>query len=482
MSLYDVLQDMSSKANTPGGPIRKALRRARLPAVACAGALALALPARAQLGLPTATPTLPALPGSTLTRDLGNVVGQTLEPVEGTTRLVSSATRIRSLLRAHRAQLELDPNGALMVRARLVAVAPSASALDAARAAGFVVVDDQRLDELGIHVVQLAVPPTQATAAALRRLRALDPAGSYDYDHIYLASGSPSNAAAAAATAAAGPEASAPTTQSSPAATARAGLIDGGVDTQHPVFGNSRIERWGCAGKSLASVHGTAVASLMVGQASSFRGAAPGATLYAADVYCNEPTGGAVVAIVAALGWMAQQQVPVINVSLVGPDNLLLGHAIRTLQGRGQLIVAAVGNDGPAARPLYPAAYPGVIGVTGVDAHRHVLIEAGRGPQVRMAAPGADLPAAIPQGEYTLVRGTSFAAPIVAGLLVAALSTAEGASPAAALAQLESQAVDLGARGTDTTYGVGLVGETVRAALLASRLKLNQATERELVE
>src|SRR3546814_17507179 len=76
---------------------------------------------------------------------------------------------------------------------------------------------------------------------------------------------------------------------------------------------------------------------------------------------------------------MAARQVAVVNISLVGPPNLLVRTAVTTLGRRGQLIVAAVGNDGPAAAPLYPAAYPGVIAVTGVDARHRVLMEAGRG-------------------------------------------------------------------------------------------------------
>ncbi len=439
-------------------------------------AVAIAVPASAQLGaLPV--PTLPGLPTSTITRGLGDVLDQTVGSVEGTAQVVSSATRIHRLLRTHRAQVEADPEGAPMVRARLVAVSPTASALDAARAAGFVVVDDRQMDELDIRLVQLAVPPSLSTVAALRRLREMDPAGRYDFDHIYLTSSSQPVIAAAVE-----PATASPAVQPLPAAATRLGLIDGGVDTLHPVFQHNAIERWGCGGKAVPSAHGTAVASLMVGDNGAYRGAAPGATLYAADVYCSEPTGGAVVFIAAALGWMAQQRVPVINVSLVGPDNLLLAQAIHVLQSRGHLIVAAVGNDGPAARPLYPAAYPGVVGVTAVDAHGRVLVEAGRGPQVCLAAPGADLPAAGLRGDYVAVRGTSFAAPIVAGLLAAKLPAPDSVASAAALAHLEAQAVDLGTRGVDTIYGVGLVGDSVRTTLTAAHLKLNRSSGRDLLE
>src|SRR5207245_7526152 len=89
-----------------------------------------------------------------------------------------------------------------------------------------------------------------------------------------------------------------------------------------------------------------------------------------------------------AFGWLAREHVPVINVSLVGPPNAMLAAIVRDVLSRGYLVVAAVGNDGPAAPPLYPAAWPGVIGVTAVDARQRVLVEAGRGPQVKFAAPG----------------------------------------------------------------------------------------------
>ena len=91
---------------------------------------------------------------------------------------------------------------------------------------------------------------------------------------------------------------------------------------------NSVIHQFGCDGNPVPSVHGTAVASLLAGSAAAFQGAAPRAELFAADVYCGLPTGGAVEAVAAALGWMAKERVPVMNVSLVGPRNALLERAI----------------------------------------------------------------------------------------------------------------------------------------------------------
>jgi subtilisin family serine protease len=200
----------------------------------------------------------------------------------------------------------------------------------------------------------------------------------------------------------------------------------------------------------------------MIGRSALFSGVQPNAELYAADVYCGRPTGGAADALIAALGWLVQEQVPVINISLVGPRNAALEAVIGSLIRSGYVIVAAVGNDGPAAPPLYPASYPGVVGVTGVDAHRHVLIEAARGPQVMFAAPGADVAAASMDHGYTSVRGTSFAAPFVAALLAAGIVAPNSAAAAAAIEALTKTAVDLGSPGRDLTYGFGLVGADYR--------------------
>jgi subtilisin family serine protease len=242
----------------------------------------------------------------------------------------------------------------------------------------------------------------------------------------------------------------------------RVGLIDGGVQRSHPVFRDVSIHEHGCVGGNVPSAHGTAVASLLVGHAEHFSGAAVGAELYSADVYCGLATGGAVDAVADAFAWMSRERVPVINISLVGPANGLLEHLVRIVTTRGHIVVAAVGNDGPGAPPLYPAAYPAVIAVTGVDAHRRVLIEACRGKHVDFAAPGADMAAAGLEAEFSLVRGTSFAAPIAAGLFARQLTQIDRARADAAVAALTSQAVDLGVRGPDKVYGNGLVGDSLR--------------------
>jgi subtilisin family serine protease len=186
----------------------------------------------------------------------------------------------------------------------------------------------------------------------------------------------------------------------------------------------------------------------------------PHLDLYVADVYCGAPSGGSTAAVIYGLGWLVQENVPVINVSLVGPPNALLQRVVELMSTRGYLIVAAVGNDGPSAPPLYPAAYPGVVAVTGVDRRDKVLIEAGRGKFVAFAAPGADIEAASLPSGYSPVRGTSFAAPIVASRLALLLEHPDPGAAERAVNELAASAVDLGSPGRDPVYGNGCVGCT----------------------
>jgi subtilisin family serine protease len=147
-----------------------------------------------------------------------------------------------------------------------------------------------------------------------------------------------------------------------------------------------------------------------------------------------------------------------VNISLVGAKSVLLTGLVRAMTQRGFLLVAAVGNDGPTAPPLFPAAYPDVVGVTGVDAKRRVLPEACRGEQVDFAAWGAEFSAAAIGGGYEELRGTSFATPIVAALLALSLQAPDPAAAQAAVSGLAATAIDIGNNGVDPSYGKGLVG------------------------
>lgn len=308
--------------------------------------------------------------------------------------------------RAHPDLVEIDEQGWLVARGRVVALSPSLETLKRAQAAGFQVSSEGDLGDLGDRVVVLAAPSGLNAREALKRLTEMDPTGRFGLDHLFEPNGAatkpiPGGAAGAAS--------------SSAPSRVRVGMIDTGVALGSPALMRAGITQEAFAeGAATPRPHGTAVASLIVGQAAGFRGAAPGARLYAADVFGAGPVGGSTVSIARGLAWMTKNRVPVVNLSLVGPDDAILRRVVETMVRRGYLIVAPAGNDGPAAPAAYPASYPGVVSVTAVDARGRVLPEAGRPLHIEFAAPGADMAAASLDG-YAEVRGTSYAAALVTG-------------------------------------------------------------------
>ncbi|WP_374471905.1 S8 family serine peptidase [Phenylobacterium sp.] len=376
-------------------------------------------------------------------------------PVAEAAPVASRREQAQRLLRDHPGQIEPDPLGQPIVRGMVLAIAPTAEALAKARRAGFGVGAPTKHATLGIDVVVLTAPRGVSAVEAARRLQALDPEGRYEFEHVYQLGGGVGMAQSAPAAGAAARAAATPGV--------RVGLLDGSVARGQPTLAGARlVQRAFAPGGAKATAHATAVASLIAGAWGPFEGAAPGATLYVADVYGPSPVGGSVSALVRGLAWMAENRVPVINISLVGPPNRLLSAAIQALVARGHIVVAAVGNDGPAAEPLYPAAYPGVVAVTGVDARQRVLPEAVRGPHVDFAAPGADMAAGGMGTGFVKVRGTSFAAPIAAGRLARLLPRPDPAAAARAIDALTRQSADLGPKGRDPVYGQGLVAFDVR--------------------
>jgi len=413
-------------------------------AVIAAFSVAVATPADAQLlGHGLGGPL--ALPAAQLP-DVRGALDHATAPLDPPSLLASRGERLRALVRAHPRDLELGPTGDLIVRGAILAVAPSPDVLARAAEEGFTA---QGLpDALDLQIVRVKAPEGMSAAAALARLRKLDPQGAYDFDPIYGPSGLQDVAQDGARTPAAGAQ----------RADVRIGLIDTGADVAHPALARARIDQKGFASSEVVpAAHGTAVASLIVGEDGRFEGVAPGATLMVADVYGRSPTGGSGDLLVRALAWAAARGARVINMSLVGPPNLVLGAAVRAVQAQGILIVAPVGNDGPAAPPAYPASYPGVVAVTGVDRRGRVLIEAGHASHLDFAAPGAEVTAASLSGGFATERGTSFAAPVVAARL--ALAEAKGGrTPAAAIAAVAA------ASRKGPGYGKGLVTPQVEAA------------------
>ncbi len=403
----------------------------RFSTLAAALALLAAMPLAAQIALPGGV--LPGLPGAEGLLDAP--LGTAGRLLTGTTAEVSAALRqarldrIDGLLRSNRTALERDAAGEPARRGVLLLIDPDQTSLDQAAALGFVAGPRNTIDGLDIAVVELTVPTGTSLAKAEQQLRRALPGATISSDQLHFQSGA---------------EADRPAGFSHPALSPVAipiGIIDGAP--AQPVGTLKGFAR----GAPLASNHGSAVAGL-----ATWAGAR---RLLVADVYGADPAGGSSLSISQALGWLVSSGVGVISISLVGPRNPLVERAVKAAQLRGVVLVAAVGNDGAASPPSYPASYDGVLAITGVDRRNRVLIEAGRASHVDYAAPGADVVALDRNGRKVGVRGTSFAAPLVTVRVAAALE--RGAKPGTIRSALDAEAVPLSGRRPDPRSGRGLV-------------------------
>lgn len=241
----------------------------------------------------------------------------------------------------------------------------------------------------------------------------------------------------------------------------RIGMVDSAVDQQHQAFthSDSLISKNFLPGElDQSHQHGTAVASLLVGRGPGLNALLPKAQLFSAAVFYQQNAyqqGATLVHLLEALNWLASQQVQLINLSLTGPAHPLLQQAVKALDKKNLVLIAAAGNAGPAAAPLYPAAYPQVIAVTAVDQQQHIYRWANQGDYIEFAAPGVAVTVAKAGAGFGLETGTSLASPVVAA--IAACQLASGVTAAQLRTQLQQQAVDLGEPGKDSVYGFGLL-------------------------
>lgn len=240
------------------------------------------------------------------------------------------------------------------------------------------------------------------------------------------------------------------------------GVIDTDIDYNHPAFAD-RTPNIGKfvdgRRKAAPNWHGTGIMALLGGSAKTTTpGLIPGGNFYVGDVFFDDGNGNPVadsVGMVDALGWMAAWGVKVVNLSVAGPKDPLVEETIARLSKKGIIFVAAAGNNGPAAKPSYPAAYGDVIAVTAVNKKLRGYRYANRGHYIDVAAPGVDIWTAVPGQKEGYRSGTSFAAPYVTALVAALYGRTRQRSKKGLLAALTTK--DLGRPGKDRVYGRGLV-------------------------
>jgi len=133
----------------------------------------------------------------------------------------------------------------------------------------------------------------------------------------------------------------------------------------------------------------------------------------------------------------------------------MIERGVAAIASRGILMVAAAGNAGAKSPPLYPAANPNVIAVSGTDAQEKLFAASNRGNHIAIAAPGADIFLPAPDEKYQITSGTSFSAAYVSGVAALLLERSPALKPEDMRAVLTKTARDLGAPGRDDLFGAG---------------------------
>ncbi len=243
------------------------------------------------------------------------------------------------------------------------------------------------------------------------------------------------------------------------------GVIDTAIDPDHPDLKDAVLESYDALPDQPVNNrrHGTAVAGLLAGR-SMILGVAPKARLLVARAFDvpvkNAKASATTYQILEALDWTVEKGAQIINMSFTGPRNNLMSKALSAAAGKNVLLIAAAGNNGPKARPAYPAAEQSVLAVTATDVDNRIYSHANAGGYVFVAAPGVDVLAAVPDNGVDMVSGTSFAAPFLSGLAALMLEQNKGLTPRQFAKTIELTSHDLGQPGRDHVFGVGLANLT----------------------
>lgn len=340
------------------------------------------------------------------------------------------------------ARIDTDAEGYPYRSGEIIALDLDPAGLERVRELGYLVVSVEHLDGAGRILSVLRGPAD--VRGALTRLRASAPGSTFAPNHLFgAAAGSDTGPAGAA-----GPRGR--------SCSCRIGIVDTGLDPALLAVRPSQIVQRPFGGGGVTpQAHGATVAGLLLDQMAGRDGLPPAATVYVADVFSAGPQSGSAAAIVRALSWMSTARVPVINVSLTGPPNAVVAKVVEALVARGVVIVAAAGNDGPAAPAVFPAAYPGVVAVTAVDVARRPYRYANRGAYVAYSALAVNVTAAGRAGP--VLSGTSYASPVVAVEIARRLPSPDREAALRAELELRALAVDLGRPGRDPVFGFGLI-------------------------
>lgn len=239
----------------------------------------------------------------------------------------------------------------------------------------------------------------------------------------------------------------------------RIAVVDTGVDAEHPDVADRVVDGWNVyeddADYRDVMGHGTMVAGMAAALTDNGVGVA-GVTwegeiiaVRAADEEGYSTARHIAAGILRAVDLDAD----VINVSFAPLQAItVVQAACDEAFHRGAVVVISSGNSGQ--RYTSPG-YDSAVFVGAVDDSDVLASFSDRGPYVDLVAPGKNVLTTLMDGEYGLVSGTSFSAPIVSGVLALGFATNPDLRPMAAIRALTETAEDLGTTGRDDSYGHG---------------------------
>ena len=252
-------------------------------------------------------------------------------------------------------------------------------------------------------------------------------------------------------------------------------VIDTGIDVTHPEFAgrpDTTALNTQVVTNSAEDFHGTAVASLVAAPANGVGivGVYPQAVLrsYDADLSGHLTDAELIRGIEAA----AQAGPSVINLSLGGTQfDEALQDEIYSVFRRGSLVVAASGNSKDEGNPInFPANMSHVLTVAATTENDVAASFSSSSPGVDLAAPGVDIPAAVPlsydASGYATLDGTSFSAPIVSGATAWVWTVRHDLDNTQIFDLMRWSARDVGRPGFDEETGFGILD--IPAALAMS--------------
>ncbi|MGW1195153.1 type VII secretion-associated serine protease mycosin [Streptomyces sp. NPDC002536] len=191
-------------------------------------------------------------------------------------------------------------------------------------------------------------------------------------------------------------------------------VIDSGVDADVPDLKGQVLDGQDFSGqqgnaRTDTDGHGTRMALFIAGtgKGAGTYGLAPGARILPVRASGTNNFKSGSLALASSIRYAADSDAKVINISMGSPgESAEMTDAVRYAVSKGKLIFASVGNSGDKANLVeYPAATPGVVGVGAVDRGIKAAPWSQSGPQVALAAPGADMIAPCTNGAPGLCTG-----------------------------------------------------------------------------